>query len=205
VSFTVVDAAAAEPPMRAIVSDPEFGQDAGIAFWTMRGKTMCEAAIPHTLTYARRLGKTLRRALAKGDDPVEAVRRYLDGYTLFTGRIVQVQEQTQGGFDFGTVVLQNQETKEQVWIYNQNENLIAWNTAQARPIAMGPDLICYLTCDGQTFSNAGLEGVKGKDIALIGAPCTAELRRPALVGVFLKALKQLGYAGPYVPIEELHQ
>lgn len=203
ISFNVSDAAEAEPPMRAIISDPNFGQDAGIAFWTMRGATMKAAAISHTLTYARELGQTLRGARANGADPVEAVRGFLDGYVLFTGQIIDVREQTQGGFDFGTVVLENEDKTEQVWIYNQNENLIAWSTQKAYPIALGPDLICYLTTDGQTFSNADLAGVRGKEVALIGARCTDELRVPSIVAAFQQALRNLGYAGPYVPLEEL--
>lgn len=203
ISFDVPDAAAAEPPMRAIISDPDFGQDAGIAFWTMRGGTMKTVAIPHTLTYARELGCTLREARDGGQDPVEAVRQFLGGYVLFTGRMLPAREQTQGGFDFGTVVLENEDKTEQVWIYNQNENLIAWSTRQAYPIAMGPDLICYLTTDGQTFSNAGLAGVQGKEVALIGARSTDELRAPFIVTAFQQALRNLGYAGPYVPLEEL--
>jgi DUF917 family protein len=203
ISFSVSDAAEAEPPMRAIISDPDFGQDAGIAFWTMRGATMKTAAIPHTLTYARELGQTLRAAREGGENPVEAVRQFLDGYLLFIGRMLAPHEQTQGGFDFGTVVLQNDDKTEQVWIYNQNENLIAWSTQKASPIAMGPDLICYLTTDGQTFSNADLAGVQGKEVALIGARCTDELRDPSIVAAFQQALRNLGYAGPYVPLEEL--
>lgn len=202
VSINAPDVSAAENSMRAIVSTPEFDQGAGIAAWSMCGATMKDVAIHNTLSYAHKLGEKLQQAIEKKTDPGEAIREYLHGWILFRGRIVSVDEQTQGGFDVGRVVLRG-DNSEQVWIYNQNENLIAWNTNRSLPLAMGPDLICYLTADGQPFSNADLKLAKDKDVVIVGAKTKPESRAPSIVNAFLTLLRTMGYAGPYVPIEDL--
>lgn len=203
VELAVRDAAAAEGPMRAIISQPDFGQEAGIAFWSMDGGTMKGAAIPRTLSYAQGLGARLRQSRDGGADPVQAVLDYLDGYLLFTGRIAHADEQTSGGFDVGRVVLRAEGSTAEVWIYNQNENLIAWDSTKDRPLAMAPDLICYLTTDGLTFSNADLQLAEGKEVAIIGARSTGALRQGKILDAFRDGLRGIGYAGRYVPIEEL--
>jgi hypothetical protein len=97
------------------------------------------------------------------------------------------------------VTITTQDKSRTVWIYNQNENLIAWDSQRDTPIAMAPDLLCYLTPDGIPFTNADLSRAQGKQVALIGAPSNAALRQPAMIAAFQAVLQGLGYAGPYVP------
>ena len=189
----------AEKVMRQILSTPNFGQDAGIAFWQMNGKTMKKAVVPNAVTRAIGLGAALREGK---DDPVKAVLDHLGGLLLFEGKLIGVHETTGGGFDLGRIVFKA-ESGEELTIYNQNENLIAWKSERDRPVAMGPDLICYLTKDGATFSNAELDSAKGKDVAIIGFPASAAMRSKAIVSAFLNNLRQIGYGGPYVEIEKL--
>ncbi len=204
VSVDVPSAEEAEEPMMAIVSTPQFGTLGGLAFWPMQGRTAKANMSRGTVTYARQLGETLRLAQEQQVDVVEAVRNYLDGYLLFEGTIVDDTEKTSGSFDFQVVTLRSSDGEE-LRIYVQNESLLAWSSRLPHPVAMGPDLICYLTKDGQPFSNADLhlESVAGKEIAIIGARSSEHLRVPAIEKNFLSALQQLGYGGPYVPIEEL--
>lgn len=205
VTLTVKDIPTAEAAIHGIISGDTFGQLAGVAFWPMNGKTMQGSAIFGTTSYAEKLGATLREALAAKKDPVEAVRAYLEGYLLFVGTIVDSGEQTSGGFDYGRVTLKADDGSE-LYIFNQNENLIAWNTKDARPVAMGPDLICYLTTDGLVFSNADMDIPKGKKVAVIGAKAPPQMRDPKIVVQFTNTLRQMAwYAGPYVPIEELNR
>ncbi len=202
VTMNIMYAKEAEGPMRAVISTKEFGMVAGIAFWTMTGEVMKKNAIEGTLTMAQKLGATLREALERHADPVEAVRAHLHGYLLICGTVIEVMETTEGGFDFGRVLVKSS-TGEIVTIYNQNENLIAWSSERDRPLAIGPDLVCYLTPEGETFSNATVEQFKGKEIAVIGAPATPKMRGAGIVEAFRESLGGLGYAGPYVKIEDL--
>jgi DUF917 family protein len=202
VSFSADSTQEAEPIMRAIISSGTFTEDAGIAFWHMNGKTLKENAVLHTLSYTLELGRAIYQATKEKKDPVNAAIKYLKGYLLFKGTIIDSKESTEGGFDFGTTTLQDKK-KNIMTIYNQNENLIAWVSNKSHPVAIGPDLICYMTTDGVTFSNADLDLAKGKEVAVIGSPSTPQLRAPAVMAAWTENLKSIGYAGQYVPIEEI--
>ena len=203
VSFTAQDAARAEGPLRSIISAGGFGQFAGVAFWAMTGKVMKAIAVHNTTTYAMQLGQVLRKALAKigKQDPVNAVCEFLGGRVVIIGELANPSESTAGGFDTGAVTITTADQSRKVWIYNQNENLIAWDEQRDTPIGMAPDLLCYLTTDGIPFTNADLSRAKGKQVALIAAPSDAALRQPAMIAAFQAVLQGLGYAGPYIPIE----
>jgi hypothetical protein len=74
-------------------------------------------------------------------------------------------------------------------VVNQNENLVAWTSTSSHPVALAPDLIVFMTADGQPFSNADLELTKGKDVVVIAA--------------FMPVLQAAGYGGPWLPVEKL--
>jgi hypothetical protein len=208
ISFSASTAAQSDQVMRAVMSSGTFPDFAGIAFWAMDGKTMKKkgVAIPDTLTYALGLGQALRKARAKGHDPVEAVCAYLRGRELFRGKITATAETPGGGFDVGRTTLTSDGGKTTCTVYNQNENLIAWRSDRSAPLGMGPDLLCWLTADGQPFSNATPDVEKyatGKEVVLVGAPSVAQSRVPSIIGAYLSLLLPMGYGGGYVPIEDL--
>jgi uncharacterized protein len=201
ISFTAANAQIAGVTTDGIINGGAFKEDAGIAMWTMRGATMKTTVIPNTMSYARDLGAALRKAISAKKDPVEAVCRYLQGTLLFTGKITNTQQSTSGGFDFGTITLQNRNAA--LTIYNQNENLIAWSSKSIQPLVMAPDLICYLTTEGQPFSNADLQLAKNKEVAVIAAPCASQMHAPSIVAAFQVSLAKMGYAGQHAWLSEL--
>jgi DUF917 family protein len=195
----------ADPVVRGIISGGAFQQDAGIAFWSMNGQTMNQAAIKGMTTLAMNIGQALAKAIIYKTDPVAAVRAYMTkpNYILCTGKIVSASETTSGGFDFGTVVIKADDGST-ITIYNQNENLIAFSDQSPAPLAMGPDLICYLTKNGQAFSNADIDDeIKQQEVVVIGVPAPT-MRSAFIINQFMIALAGIGYAGPYVPIEQLN-
>ncbi len=199
--------AIADPVTRGVISGNVFPEDAGIAFWTMNGKILKSpgVAITGTTTQAMVIGQALANAVGSGQDPVLAVMQNMEkpNFVLCTGTIKDSSEATSGGFDFGTVVISADDGSE-VTIYNQNENLIAFSNRSYVPLAMGPDLICYLTTKGQVFSNADLKTLpKDAKIAVIGVPARV-MRIPFILNQFAIALAGIGYAGSYVPIEKLN-
>lgn len=200
--FDVKGAALAEGVVRQAVSAPEFGQEGGLAFWTMNGKTMREVAIHGTLSAARELGQRLREAISGGGDPVKTVLGFMGGRKLFRGKIINTQEVSAGGFDTGQMTLKNKGGRELV-IYNQNENLMVWRTDRPAPLAMAPDLICFIATDGTVFTNAtpDVAAVKDKEVVVFGARAQEAMRDPKIVASFLALLRTLGYGGPYVPFD----
>jgi uncharacterized protein len=200
-SFDAPDPAVADAAMRGIVAGGTFRQDAGVALWAMDGDAVRKAALAGTTRRAIALGAALREAREGGADPVQAATQFLGGRVLFRGTIAEWTEQTAGGFDLGCVVLAT--GKRSFRILNQNENLIAWSDETRHPLALAPDLICYLTADGRPFSNADRAIPGTGEVAVIGAPVDAAMRDPAIVAAFLPLLRQAGYGGPYLPIEQL--
>jgi hypothetical protein len=199
--------AIADPVTRGVISGNVFPEDAGIAFWTMNGKTLNVPgnAVRGTTSQAMAIGQALAYAVGTGQDPVQAVMQNMEkpNFVLCTGTIKNSSEATSGGFDFGTVVIAADDGSE-VTIYNQNENLIAFSNKSYVPLAMGPDLICYLTTKGQVFSNADLDTLPpGAKVAVIGVPARV-MRTPFILNQFAIALAGIGYAGSYVPIEKLN-
>jgi DUF917 family protein len=197
----------ADPVTRGVISGGVFPEDAGIAFWSMNGKTLNTpgVAVTGTTTQALTIGQALANAIGSGQDPVLAVMQNMEkpNFVLCTGTIKNSSEATSGGFDFGTVVIAADDGSE-VTIYNQNENLIAFSNKSYVPLAMGPDLICYLTTKGQVFSNADLDTLApGTKVAVIGVPARI-MRVPFILNQFAIALAGIGYAGSYVPIEKLN-
>ena len=199
--------AIADPVTRGVISGNVFPEDAGIAFWAMNGKTLNTpgVAVTGTTTLAMTIGQALANAISSGQDPVLAVMQTMEkpNFVLCKGTIKNTSEATSGGFDFGTVVIAADDGSE-VTIYNQNENLIAFSNRSYVPLAMGPDLICYLTTKGQVFSNADLDTLPpGTKVAVIGVPARI-MRVPFILNQFAIALAGIGYAGSYVPIEKLN-
>ena len=188
----------AEKVIRGIIGGGVFPDVAGVAFWSMTGADVKRAAVRGTTTLAEDVGRAIRTA----KDKVGAAAAAINGRVIFTGTLVEQVQAASGGFDMGYLKLRDKKGAE-AYIYNQNENLVAWACTTAHPLVIGPDLICFITTDGQPFSNADLDmdTVKGKEIAVIGAPAPASQRTRYFTDQYLALLRPLGYGGPFVPFE----
>jgi hypothetical protein len=202
VYFSGGEPATTDATMRAIISGGTFTQDAGVALWAMDGSVARGAGLPGTTESARRLGAALRTARSGGGDPVAAVCQFLGGTVLIRGTIAASTEQTGGGLDVGVVEFRDSAGLE-VRVLSLNENLVAWTSSASHPAALAPDLIVFLTADGQPFSNADLDLAKGKEVVVIVAPADPAMRDPAMIAAFLPVLRATGYGGPWVGVEDL--
>lgn len=200
VGLIVGTAAEASAPMRAVISDPAFGQVAGLAIWPMQGKDMKRSIIPGTYGMAQKLGTILREAAA--DEKVNVVCELLGGRVLGVGTLTDTSETTGGGFDMGECTVKLADGANLV-ILNKNENLIAWRSDQSSPVTIAPDLVSYMLKDGTVFSNVELENYKGKEIVVIAAPAGPEMRNPSIVEAFRETLATMGYPGPATPLGDL--
>ena len=195
---------------RPILEDG-FKEQAGLAMWPMTREQLAKAAPIHgNIEVARQLGRRLRESTG---DAANMVRHFFEekdrgGFLLITGTLEDYEVKTTGGFDLGIATLHDRKSGKTVRTYSQNENLMAWCDDCSAPLAMAPDSICYLTTDGQPFSNADIEPMelKGREVAIIGLIADREIRNNEKIKEsFRAALQALGYAGPYVPIEEIKQ
>ena len=196
---------------RNILSTDQFGNEAAIATHAMDGKTLREQKpiVVGTISRALEVGATLRQARENKQDPVNALLKFLnnssrcDGqcaFELFRGTIDSVKERIEEGFAWGILKIKN-DTAIATVMY-QNENLIAWQSNRAEPIAIAPDSICYLTPDGTPLTIAD-NLTPGQEIVLIGLKAAAALRQDSLIQVFQNLIAGFGYGGSYIPIEQL--
>lgn len=208
VSIGVKTAGEAEAFVRPILSVKAFNGIAGLAMWAMDKPTLQKAVpIQNTLQLAEDVGHLLRTSSQPVDNVLQLLYdRGLVARSLFTGIVQPLGTQTQGGFDFGKVVLRDDARGREVWVYYQNENLIAWDTQSTVPMVIAPDSICYVTPEGKPFSNADIDDeIVNHPATLIGIVARRELQTGSISESFKQILENLGYAGSYVPFPYLHE
>jgi len=173
---------------------------ASLAGFAMSGETLHRenAVVRNTLTKARDIGRVIRK---NPNEAVEAVISLLKAHKLFDGAVVDISEQSKGGFNIGTVVIENGKNK--VHVLNQNENIIVWSSEKNYPVAMAPDLICYLGDDGKPVSNTAME--KGQYLTLIGVEAPKEMTTRYIINEFSGLYRSFEYFGPYVPLKDIRQ
>ncbi len=197
--FATPDPATADTAMRALLGGGVFAEDAGSASWAMTGAQISEGAIRGTTSRALEVG----RLLATSSDPVNDVAHQLGGSVLVRGKITAMGEVTAGGFDTGHVTITETSTASgtganSVTVVNVNENLIAYSGQSPTVLATAPDLLCYVTADGEAFSNAEADDhfKAGTEVALVVVPSSPQMRDPYLLDGFRTVLASIGYYGP---------
>ncbi|MEO4046623.1 DUF917 domain-containing protein [Pseudomonas sp. CAU 1711] len=208
-----------EHMMRPIITEPEFGQFGGLAMWVMDSARLAEALpIRGTLSRALALGQALQAGQVETPQAmIDFLFSHFDLYArpLFgPGMLVSAEVQTTGGFDVGKMHIEADGAR--CTVLFQNESLLAWSSAAARPIGMAPDSLAYFVGGpGQkVFSNGDLvmedgslnPAVRGRPVTVLGIEASPALRQPGglILGSFMNLLEQLGYLGPYVPVEAAH-
>ncbi|NTS77520.1 DUF917 family protein [Catenovulum sp. SM1970] len=202
-----------------IATSAGFNNIAGFAGWAMNAQSLQTKSsdgpiLTGTISHARQLGEALR---TRKGNPIDALKSVLgddlyllapgDGLVTLTSNPAKA-EKTAGGFDRGVMEFTQQSSAGQVdfRLINQNENIIAWASNSDSPLAMAPDLICYLTQDGKSLSNADLSNLTSDEkIYLIGIKANARLRQAPLLNSFMQVLKSIDFYGSYQPIEVLQK
>ncbi len=163
------------------------------------GKEMKEIIIRDTLTYCLELGAVVREARERGDDPVQAVVGFTQGWLLFTGEVERKEWEDRDGYMWGTTWVKGTggSSGHSFRFWFKNENHISW--LDDEPLVTTPDLIAVVDqSTGEGRINTNIE--PGDHVAVIG------IKGPAV----FRSERGLGGAGPgyfgfdinYVPIEE---
>ena len=170
-----------------------------MAAYLLTGREMKEIVVRDTLTKSLELGRTIRQARERGEDPVLASLEFTGGWLLFEGEVVKKEWEDREGYMFGTTYIEGKgEFKGhtlKVWF--KNENHVSW--LDEEPFVTSPDLVTIVDRkNGEGITNTLLEA--GQEVAVIGVRGLEAFRSE----------KGLGGAGPryfgfdidYVPIEE---
>lgn len=164
----------------------------------LQGKDVKRCLVPATLTKSVQVGRAIREARERAEDPVEAVIRAGRGFRLFQGLLAKKEWVDREGYMIGTLHIEGEGADAghiaRIWL--KNENHVFWVDDQVR--ATAPDLICVLDAvSAEPFTNTQLpEGIR---VAVVGFP-GADIWRTEL-GLTLNGPKYYGFDLAYVPIE----
>lgn len=179
------------------------GCRAELAAPVMTGKQVKETAVRNTLTLAKRVGDAVRRARRTKEPMMPAVLAVTGGSELFTGKLIDVQRRTVGGFARGELIAEGLNADRNSWLHVafQNENLIAWRGSRSSRdtvVACVPDLICLLETEtGEPITTEQLR--YGLRVTVLGIPCSDMLRTPQA----LKVVGPAAFGYPEVKFEPM--
>jgi len=151
------------------------GAAAGLASAPMRGDFVKRVAIPHTITQALSLGRSVLQAQKQNSDPIQTVLDHETGRLLMTGKIIDLQRHLKGGFAVGHIDMLgfNEFDGERGRIDLQNEFLV-FRRSDVVEVCV-PDLIVVLDADtGLPITTEMLR--YGQRIAVLALPCHDLLR-----------------------------
>ena len=170
-----------------------------MAAYLLVGREMKEIVVRDTLTKSLELGRTIRQARERGDDPVLASTEFTGGWLLFEGEVAKKEWEDRDGYMFGTTHIEGKGEFRghtfKVWF--KNENHVSW--LDDEPFVTSPDLVVIVDRkSGEGITNTLLEA--GQEVAVIGVKGLEAFRSE----------KGLGGAGPryfgfdidFVPIGE---
>jgi len=178
----------------------EMGGLCGVAAIHISGSAIKEIAIPDTISQCEKLGGVLRES--RGGDPVSALIKKGEGFLLIRGLIEKIESKVVHGHDYGTLTIKGlgEDRSRRVRIAFKNEGLVAYR--DNKPVVISPDHIFMLdlfTHVPVTFTDA----VEGLSVAVIAFRAHPKRRTPADYDGFRASLRDVGYSGEYVPVEEL--
>lgn len=198
--FRTVDNQWAERLARVVTV--EMGCWSFVALYPMRGYQLSAAQVPKTVSWAQRLGAAVRHAGEAHDDPVAAAVTELAGFRLFTGKVADVERNTEGGFARGSAIVDGLDSDHgsTLRLQFQNEHLTALSDGVLK--ASVPDLLCVL--DSESGEPITTEAMRyGLRVSVIGAPCHWRWRTPQ--GIDTVGPHRFGLHHKYRPVEELCQ
>jgi DUF917 family protein len=184
----------AERVARAITS--ELSGVAAVACSAMQARTTKNSIIQGTTTLCEQIGGVISEQKKSAADIAQQLCEKYGGYLLGRGTITTLDNETRGGFDFGTVEISGEKP---IRVLFQNENMLA--IRDGKVITVVPDLICTLGAEGKPLTNADLKS--GMEVIYLGFPASASFRTDEVFRLFQPILRALDYRQGFQPIEAL--
>ncbi len=166
-----------------------------ISCYPLTVQQIADHGIRGSMSYCVDLGRFLA-AIQRGETgALEDFLEFAEGVRVFTGKVIDIDRRTTGGFARGTVVLEHiDDHSRQMQVEIQNENLIAFENGE--PIITVPDLVCMI--DHETAEPITTETLTyGQRLDVIGMPCAPEWHQPGMLD--LVGPRAFGYDIDYVP------
>jgi hypothetical protein len=196
ITFEPVDNVWLERLARTAVST--LGGCACAGLYPMEARVARVPVIPGTVSTAVRIGRVIRTST---EDPLRALDSQVEMYPLITGKVVDVDRRTAGGFVRGSAVVEGTErdSGRLVRIEFQNENLVAMEDGHA--LATVPDIITLL--DKHSAHGIVTEHIRyGQRVVVAAFKSPAQWRTPK--GLSVVGPRAFGYELDFIPVEERH-
>src|SRR5215831_5500200 len=154
----------------------EMGSIASTCKAPRTGREIKEWGIHFTVSKAIGIGRRVREAQRRHEDPVAAILDEAQGKQLFRGKVVDVVRRATEGFLRGRCIIEglDEDRGASLEIAFQNEWVVAWRVhgGKREAIAMSPDLICVLdTVSGNAFGTETIRyGMRATVVALPAPP-----------------------------------
>lgn len=149
----------------------EFGSIAATCKAPRTGAEVRRWGVPRTTSRAIRLGRAVIRANELHENPIASILEAEVGKLLFSGKVVEVERRTTGGFLRGSASVEGLDSHAGglLRIDFQNEWIVAWLDGQ--PIVSSPDLICVL--DSDSGEAIGTEVIRyGQRVTVLALPAS---------------------------------
>lgn len=184
--------------MGKMISAASYGLT-GDAGFVMSGKETKDIIIPGTLTQCLNIGRVIREAREAGNDPVQAVTEYTNGWLIAKGTITEKQWEDRVGYYWGTHVV-TEETAEgtnEYKIWFKNENHVCWKNGEV--FITSPDSVNLVDAKtGEPITNSVLK--EGDEVAIIAIKAVEQFKTEKGVGIL--GPKAFGFDYDYDPIED---
>lgn len=174
-----------------------FGDCAGVVSYPMDGATLKKAVIPGTMSLSEKAGGIIRGFQPSGREISNRLQKELGMVELHEGRVTKKVTEARGGFDYGHVEVEGK--KDTLRVLFKNENVAALKNNKI--IAMIPDLICWLSAEGESMTNADVQ--EGQDVIVMGIAAHKMIRTPKAIDAFSHLYAEQGLKVPFTPIEKL--
>jgi len=152
--------------MGKAISTVSFGLVGQTAF-VMTGKELKEILIRGTVSESIKVGKVLREAREKGENPGIEIAKALNGWVLFEGKVTKKEWEDREGYFWGTHTISGtgKFSGHEFKIWFKNENHISW--LDNKPYVTSPDIIEVIDAKtGEPIMNPTLK--KGDEVIVIG-------------------------------------
>ena len=149
----------------------EFGSQASTCKAPRSGKEVKDHGILYTGNKAISLGRAVLKARQEHANPVDASLVECRGNRVFSGKVIDVERRTTGGFLRGRTVLEGlgKNTREKFNLDFQNEFSVGSLNEEA--IVMTPDLICVVdSISGEGIGTESIRYGQRVDVLVLPAP-----------------------------------
>lgn len=171
----------------------------GDAGFIMTGKETKNIIVPGTLTKCLNIGKLIRETREAGNDPVNAVADYLDGWVISRGTVTKKEWEDRVGYYWGTHTITGDGEFEgdEIKIWFKNENHICWKNGEV--FLTSPDSVNVVDAKtGEPLTNSVIK--EGDEVAVIALKAVEEFKTEK--GIDILGPRAFGFDYDYIPIEE---